>query len=162
MSKNTHEEDRRPGSSHILFTCRKTKVIVAYMTLKSCLHPESAFLWWLYSWEDTKQCTQKLLLLSTLEYNEHASASMSTKGKDNAPSYTAKCLCSSKGHHIWPSLHLGAKHCTGACLWPWLPTWHLYSSMADILFGRARERNAECQSGPTVLVWDIRVLCWNN
>lgn len=66
-------------------------------------YSESAFLWWLCSFKDGKQCTDKPLILATLEYNEHASALMGTEGKDNAPSCTAKCLCSSKGDrtYIW-------------------------------------------------------------
>lgn len=55
--------------------------------MTSCPHLESVFSWWLYSWEDPKQCLQKLMLSSILEYNEYASASMSTEGKNNAPSY---------------------------------------------------------------------------
>lgn len=113
------------------------------------------------SWQDPTKFTQKLLL-STLNNNESVSASMSTRGKDNALSHSTKCFCSSKRPPTWHALHLDTKHCTGACLRQWLATWHLYNSMAAILFGRARERNAECQSGPTVLVGHIRVLCWNN
>lgn len=56
-----------------------------HMRRKSYLFINTFHVWitlWLYSREDTKQCLQKFMLLSTLEYNEHASASMGTEGKD--------------------------------------------------------------------------------
>lgn len=142
--------------------CPKDKHLEEVLTMKFYLHSESAFFWMVVFMMRSNKIDSKLMVSATLDYNKPTSASMSTRGRRQCTHLVLPNAFVPPKDTIHDHIYIWAPSTTGACLWQWLPTWHLYNSMADILFGRVRERNAECQSGPTVLVRDKRVLCWNN